>query len=106
AGSLGCVANVAPNSQPEICNALDDNCNGATDEMNPTPACTMQNPGAQFVTTWGCMGTCQIVACTTGHADINQTIDDGCECVTDAYQNQCGVAGSVSVPKGATVNMT
>jgi len=106
-GSTSCVANVSPNQQTELCNSLDDNCNGQTDEMNPNPACTTQNPNAQFVQGWSCTGgACGILTCQSGHADIDQAQGNGCECVTDAYQNQCNLAGTVSVPAGGTVNMT
>jgi hypothetical protein len=105
-GSLSCTPNVAPNSQTEICNSVDDNCNGMTDEMNPTPACTSQNPNAQFVQAWACnMGTCQIMACQSGHTDINVAPGDGCECTTDSWQNNCPVASTLSVPIGGTTTM-
>ena len=106
-GSTQCIANVMPGSQAELCNNSDDNCNGQTDEMNPNPACTTQNPNASNVQAWACSaGACQITTCNGGYADINQAQGDGCECVTDAYANSCGVAGTVSVPKGGTVTMT
>jgi hypothetical protein len=106
AGSSSCVPNVAPGSQPEICNNQDDNCNGQTDEMNPTPACTTQNPNAQFVQTWACVaGSCQIAVCQAGHADINTAQGDGCECTTDAWSTSCGVASTLSVPVGGTTDM-
>jgi hypothetical protein len=105
-GSSQCVPNVAPGSQAEICDSVDNNCNGQVDEMNPTPACTSQNPNAQFVQTWSCVsGTCQITACQFGHADINTAPGDGCECTTDSWSNSCGVAGSLSVPLGGSVDM-
>ncbi|MEZ4297702.1 MAG: MopE-related protein [Polyangiaceae bacterium] len=105
-GSTQCVANIAPGSQTELCNNQDDNCNGQTDEMNPNPACTQQNPNAQNVQAWGCTGgACEITTCASGYANIDQAPGNGCECVTDAYQNQCNLAATVSVPKGGTVNM-
>jgi hypothetical protein len=105
-GSSQCNATVTPNSQVEICDAKDNNCNGQTDEMNPTPACASQNPNAQFVSSWACTsGACQISICQVGYADINGAAGDGCECSTDQYANQCTLANAVSVPKGGTVNM-
>jgi Notch-like protein len=106
-GSLTCVPNTQPNQQSELCNTLDDDCDGQTDEMNPNTACTTQNPSAQNVQTWACSsGSCGITTCGSGYADIDGAPANGCECVTDAYANSCPVAGSVSVPKGGTVNMT
>jgi hypothetical protein len=106
-GSSTCVSNIAPGSQAEICNTLDDNCNGSVDEMNPTTACSSQNPGAGNVSQWACTGgACQITTCTSGYANINGAQGDGCECSTDVYAQSCNVAGSVSVPLGGSVTMT
>lgn len=105
-GSSTCNAKVTPGSQPEVCNNKDDDCNGQTDEMNPTPACTQQNPNAQYVQAWTCgAGSCGISGCVSGHADIDGAPGNGCECSSDAYQNDCNVAGAVSVVKGASVSM-
>lgn len=106
-GAVQCIPNVQPNQQAEQCNLADDNCNGQIDEMNPNPTCTSQNPNAVFVQSWACnTGACDIVACTSGHADINNADGDGCECVTDAHANQCSAASAVSVPIGGTTTMT
>ncbi|MCC6557471.1 MAG: hypothetical protein IT372_31355 [Polyangiaceae bacterium] len=106
-GSSTCISNIAPGSQSEICNTLDDNCNGQTDEMNPTPACASQNPNAANVNSWACTsGACQITACTSGYANINGAPGDGCECATDQYAQNCNASGSTSVPLGGTVTMT
>ncbi|MFO0589736.1 MAG: MopE-related protein [Polyangiaceae bacterium] len=105
-GSNQCVANVSPGSQPELCNNVDDDCNGQTDEMNPNPACATQNPNATFVQGWSCSGgACGILTCQSGHADIDGAPANGCECVSDAYQNQCNLAATSSVPGGGSVNM-
>jgi hypothetical protein len=105
-GNLQCNATVQPNTQTEICDNLDNNCNGQTDEMNATPACSSQNPMAQFVSAWACnTGTCQISTCNVGYADIDTAPGNGCECSTDQYANQCISSGAVSVPKGGTQNM-
>jgi hypothetical protein len=105
-GSSTCNAMVTPGSQTEICDGKDNNCNGQTDEMNPTPACTSQNPMAQFVSSWACnAGSCSIAQCQSGYADIDGAQGNGCECATDQYANTCSNAGAVSVPKGGTVNM-
>ncbi|MBK8253524.1 MAG: hypothetical protein IPK82_12760 [Polyangiaceae bacterium] len=105
-GSTSCIANVQPGQQQELCNNTDDNCNGQTDEMNPNPACTTQNPNAQNVQNWGCTGgSCGITTCNSGYADIDTAPGNGCECVTDAYQNMCNLAATLSVPKGGEATM-
>ncbi|MDC3952301.1 putative metal-binding motif-containing protein [Polyangium jinanense] len=105
-GSSSCNPQVSPGSQTEICDSKDNNCNGTVDEMQPNPACTSQNPNAQFVSSWSCTGgQCQIVQCNVGYANIDGAPGNGCECATDQYANQCVSSGAVSVPKGGTVNM-
>ncbi|MBK9261088.1 MAG: putative metal-binding motif-containing protein [Polyangiaceae bacterium] len=105
-GASQCNATVVPNTQTEICDSKDNNCNGQTDEMNPTPACASQNPMAGSVSTWSCtMGTCQIASCALGTADIDGAQGNGCECQTDQHANSCIAASSLSVPKGGTANM-
>jgi hypothetical protein len=111
AGTTSCVmgvlvCNQTTPSSTEICDAKDNNCNGSTDEMNPS-VCGTQYPSAQYVTTWACTGGgCQIVTCTSGHANMNGAVSDGCECTTDAWANTCAAAGTLSVAIGATVPMT
>lgn len=102
-GSSTCVPDVAPGSQTEICDNKDNDCNGQTDEMNPTPACTTQNPAATGVKNWACTsGACQIATCNLGFADIDGAPGNGCECATDQWANVCSNASTLSVPKGTT----
>ncbi|MFO0551508.1 MAG: MopE-related protein [Polyangiaceae bacterium] len=106
-GSSSCQPTVQPGSQPELCNSVDDNCNGQTDEMNPTPACTSQNPTAVFVQTWACAsGNCQVTNCQSGHADIDKGPANGCECSTDQLANICTNASTVNVPQSAVAQVT
>ncbi|EYF06312.1 MopE-related protein [Chondromyces apiculatus] len=106
-GAMSCNPVVAPGSQAELCNSLDDNCNGQVDEMNATNACAAQLPGAGNVQAWACTtGTCQITTCNGGYANINGASADGCECVTDSWATSCSVAGSVAVPLGGTTTMS
>lgn len=105
-GNPTCTPGISPNTQTEICDSLDNNCNGQTDEMNPTPACTAQNPNAGFVQTWVCTaGTCEIAVCQSGYANINTAPGDGCECSTDSWANSCGVSSSLAVPSGGSASM-
>src|SRR6185503_6323316 len=90
------------------CNSVDDNCDGTVDNLVPNAnnACTQQNPNAMFVQGWACTGgACQIQTCQSGHANIDMAPGNGCECVTDSYQNVCNLAASASVPSGGMVNM-
>jgi hypothetical protein len=85
AGALVCVGGVSPSV--EVCNGVDDDCDGETDEgfldgldncgacgnvcriPNAIPACVMRR--------------CAIVACQPGFVDRNGRADDGCEYACD-----------------------
>jgi hypothetical protein len=97
-GATSCAPDFAP--QTEVCDSKDNNCNGQTDEMNPTPACGAQYPSAANVSAWSCSGSCQIATCSTGYANINNAIADGCECSTDLHANVCTSAATLSVALG------
>jgi hypothetical protein len=99
-GSASCTPDIAPGSQAEVCDGKDNNCNGQTDEMNPTTACAAQYPGAANVSSWGCSSACQIATCASGYANIDGAIANGCECSTDQYANVCASASTLSVALG------
>jgi hypothetical protein len=91
-GGLTCTQVIGPS--PEVCNGLDDNCNGMTDEGNPGggAACGQNCPGG---TVAGCVGACKagITTCTAGVLVCNGStgptsetcngIDDNCNGITD-----------------------
>lgn len=59
----------------ELCNNLDDNCNGIIDE-NANTGCVIP-PNA----TVGCVAAkCVILACSEQYYDLNNSYIDGCEC--------------------------
>jgi hypothetical protein len=71
-------ANINPGAT-EICNAIDDNCNGQIDE-NPDSLCTA-TPNA----TMTCVsGSCTIKACAGGWFNVDGSHANGCECQQDA----------------------
>lgn len=103
-GMLVCNRNNNPSS--EICDGLDNNCNGQLDEADPNATCGAQNPGAGGVSNWTCpIGACTVNACQSGFANIDGAVNNGCECATDSYANACASAGSVNVAVGATINL-
>jgi hypothetical protein len=107
AGTLGCTPTIAPGTRAESCDGLDNNCNGAVDDLVPNPTCTAQNPSASFVSTWACIGgACRTAGCALGHADIDGAVGNGCECATDVNATSCGSAGTITVPLSATSNLT
>ncbi|MBI4956375.1 MAG: hypothetical protein HY908_30440, partial [Myxococcales bacterium] len=113
-GTRSCVAGALACSDPndvdlEVCNGLNDDCNAATADGSgpPSPYCAVQNGGAVNVASWACTsGACQITACTSGFANFDSNVANGCECATDSYATSCGSAGTVSVARGATQTMT
>jgi hypothetical protein len=79
---------VAASPSAEICNGLDDDCNGAVDEL-PLPAlCGTVPPGQHAqADVVSCSGQytphCQLT-CDPGWYDLDQQVPDGCECQPDA----------------------
>jgi hypothetical protein len=113
AGATQCVAgsqacNPVTKASAEICDGLDNDCNGVVDDIPKlAAACQNQLPGAGSVSQWTCGGVngCQIVTCDQGHADINNAPGDGCECATDSWANDCNAVGSVGVALGNSADM-
>ena len=83
-GLLDCVPNASPAS--EICNGLDDDCDGGVDEFNPGGGtdCTTGQPGACAAGTWQCEGgdfTCR--RSVDPEDEICDGLDNDCDGVVD-----------------------
>lgn len=76
---------------PEICNNIDDNCNGSVDDGPPSTLCPPPGGGVA-VTACLAGGMCTISSCTPGFYDVNGTYADGCECVDTGGAATCGMA--------------
>jgi hypothetical protein len=64
----------------EICDGVDNNCNGETDEGNAVASCGVVPNG-----TVGCGSTgCTVASCNPGWHDLNLAFMDGCECQVEA----------------------
>ncbi len=97
----------------EICNGLDENCNGVKDDGASAECMTNKNAEASCIA-----GTCKITKCNTGFSDLNGLGADGCECNSfDGFEpnNTCGQAtplaqvndnGSVVSVKARVIDMT
>ena len=63
----------------EVCNGLDDNCDGLVD--NPATSICPAKPNTTG--TLCSSGACQVSSCAAGTYDLNGFYGDGCECVDD-----------------------
>ncbi len=91
-GTSTCVPNIAPGSQQETCNGLDDNCDGTVDNVqNIDLECATRNSNASSVATWQCTaGYCAVASCTSTHRDCDGLPGNGCEVDTSLDPANCG----------------
>lgn len=83
-------------ASPEICNGLDDDCNGATDDV-PALLCTNENSFGQCVGAEGCGPDGVGVVCLGKEPapDVCNGLDDDCDGVTDGGACDDGQACTV-----------
>ena len=96
----------------EICNGVDDNCNGQIDEGNPNSLCSMTDTPPPN-STWICMnGACSLGPCTAGFTAFPPgPLSAGCNCAVNAGDadglcDQAIQAGAVSATMGAPIVVT
>jgi hypothetical protein len=90
-----------PNINPlaeELCNTIDDDCDGTVDEgaLGTNDNCQFCGNVCQFPNaTAGCaQGLCMIILCDGGFGDCNGIAADGCETPLDINLNHCGTCGN------------
>ncbi len=78
----------------ELCNGVDDNCNGQTDEGEPASMCPEVAHGVA-----GCVGgSCQLLQCEPGWSDADGDPLNGCECSAGALETPGSPGQSCSAP--------
>ena len=98
---------------PEICDGIDNNCNGVIDEgfvlaSDPSNcgACgRVCNVNNGRIASYSCVAAqCGIMTCNTGFADCDQTYATGCEKGVSADINNCGACNAVCTTANGTPN--
>ncbi len=88
----------------EVCNGLDDDCDGTPDDGVGAALCPPAPFAASYLCTAG--GTCAFT-CEPGRADLNGTYGDGCECAEDGHGAACSAPtnlGTVAPGSAQTIN--
>lgn len=94
----GCESEcVKSNNGIEICDGVDNDCNGKTDELNPNVMC---KPVINASEAQCNQGKCEYI-CNYGYGNCNDNWDDGCE--TDLKNNgeHCGKCNNPCQPPNA-----
>jgi hypothetical protein len=96
----------------EICNGVDDNCNGQIDEGDPNSLCSFMG-GPPANSSWVCMnGACSLGPCAAGFTAFPPgPLSQGCNCAVNAgdADGLCDMAiqaGSVSATTGSPLVIT
>ncbi|PZR06388.1 MAG: hypothetical protein DI536_30425 [Archangium gephyra] len=97
----------------EVCNGVDDNCDGRTDEgfdlvNDPTNcgACNLTcSMSGNTVATYACNArTCAVGTCVTGRGNCDQNYSNGCEVDLQVDTTHCGVCGNTCNTPNATAS--
>jgi hypothetical protein len=106
-GVIVCVQNMQPS--PEVCDGLDNNCNGTVDEGNPGggAACNTGKLGVCAAGTTACIGGAIVcVQNQQGQTEICNGLDDDCDGVVDNGNPGGGLACNTGKPGRCAVGTT
>ena len=84
-------------ARTDVCNGLDDDCNGAIDGDAAALLCL---PPASFRTATCDIGACTFSACNAGRGDCDATLPN-CETDTNTSNAHCGACGSPCAARNA-----
>ena len=96
-GDCSDTSSVINPSVSEICDGLDNDCNGVTDDGSASDTC------ASGV----CSGGGCALACPSGYVDLNASATDGCECAIapSAATGTCSGNSVGDLPEGSTLTV-
>jgi hypothetical protein len=81
----------------EVCNGIDEDCNGTTDDGQAVESCppvAMGNPACE-------QGKCTAGKCKSGFYDVDGDYGNGCECQADQWHGKQGGACEAAIDVGA-----
>jgi hypothetical protein len=74
---------------PEICNNVDDDCDGTRDGQAALEYCQAPERTLPHAV-MGCFGSCELIGCDPGFRDCGGLSADGCETDTTSDPRNCG----------------
>jgi hypothetical protein len=100
-GPDGLTACNARTASPEVCNALDDDCDGVTDDVESVP-CRVENAFGACSGLTRCEGDASVCDGPTPSLERCNGVDDNCDGAIDERHDDCPAAACVEV-EGAFV---
>jgi hypothetical protein len=95
-----CSGQVTPSA--EVCDGLDNNCDGQVDNLAPNACGTLPNGAAACIN-----GACMLSQCSFGFADCDGNPSNGCEVNTTSDIRNCGACNNAcAVPANGSASCT